>query len=412
MLRGGKDAGPFPAEGSPVEKGDPFRHNYWLVILRRPGANGDEFVARKGEIRFLFRGSVDERVSEEMKTLRLWPILFLILLALLRTHAAALPKPFHFQHVTQKDGLSSDMVNCIAVHGEEVWFGTYGGGATLFHKAKNSWKAFTTKGEPMDKEDDGNSIHWKNLLPYNHVSVIVPDRDRIWFGTYFYGFGGGGISYYAPSKTVPWKRFNTHGGKAKKVVSMAVDNESVWVGSEKGLSLLDKKTEGWRAFYSMENGLPGNFVNAIVVASDGLWIATNVGVSRLNKDRKVWRHYSQNEGLPETEIRSLAKVGQTLWAGGSMGTLAQYDRATDRWKRLEPTDPLKHGAIHAIGATRERVLICRENGLSIYELATATWESLTASDGLLSNTVFFAAEDGESIWIATDKGASRLFWKR
>ena len=69
--------------------------------------------------------------------------------------------------------------------------------------AKKICKAYTTKGEPMDKVDDGDSIKWQNLLPYNHVSVILPDADRIWFGTYFYGFGGGGISYYHPQKKSP-----------------------------------------------------------------------------------------------------------------------------------------------------------------------------------------------------------------
>jgi hypothetical protein len=33
---------------------------------------------------------------------------------------------------------------------------------------------------------------------------------------------------------------------------------------------------------------------------------------------------------------------------------------------------------------------------------------LTTADGLLSNTVFCAAEDKEGIWFGTDKGASRL----
>jgi hypothetical protein len=54
------------------------------------------------------------------------------------THANALPlkRPLSFQQMTQKDGLSSDMVFAIAVQGEEVWFGTYGGGATLYDKSK------------------------------------------------------------------------------------------------------------------------------------------------------------------------------------------------------------------------------------------------------------------------------------
>jgi len=322
--------------------------------------------------------------------------------------AGLLKRPLSFQQVTPKEGLSSEMVNAIAVQGEEVWFGTEGGGATLYDRSNKIYKAYTTKGEPMDKVDKGVSINWQNLLPYNHVSVILPDVDRIWFGTYFYGFGGGGISYYQPQRNPPWKRFNTNDGRAKKVVSMAVDGEWVWVGSEKGLSLLDKKTEGWKRFYSINDGLSGNFINSLLVQSNFLWASTNGGISRFDKVRKTWKTYSQKDGLKETEIKALASVGQKIWAGGIEGTLFEYDPGLDRWKRIELSDPLKNGGIYSIAVTKEKVFICRDNGVSIYDLPTRQWESLTIADGLLSNTVFSVAEDKNSIWFGTDKGASRL----
>jgi ligand-binding sensor domain-containing protein len=323
-------------------------------------------------------------------------------------HADQLKRPFSFQQVTEKEGLSSEMVYAIAVQGEEIWFGTYGGGATLYDRSKKIFQAYTTKGEPMDKVDDGDSIKWKNLLSYNHVSVILPDEDRIWFGTYFYGFGGGGISYYQPEKNPPWKRLSTNGDRTKKVVSMALDENWLWVGSEKGLSILDKKTERWKAFYSIQNGLSGNFVHAISVQPDFVWVGTNGGISRFHKAQKSWKTCSLEEGLTGTEIKSLAKVGGKIWAGGMDGTLFEYDSVSDHWKRIEPSDSLKNGGIHSIAAIKERVFVCRENGVSVYDLATDEWESLTVSDGLLSNTVFCAAEDRNSIWFGTDKGASRL----
>lgn len=325
-------------------------------------------------------------------------------------HAEAGPfkRPLSFQHITPREGLSSEMVYSVAIDGEEVWFGTYGGGATLYDKSKKIYKAYTTKGEPMEKVDDGKSINWKNLLTYNHVSVIIPDVDRIWFGTYFYGFGGGGISYYHPPKNPPWKKFNTNDGRAKKVVSMAVDGEWIWVGSEKGLSLLDKKTEGWKAFYSTQNGLSGNFVNSILNQPDSLWIGTNAGISHFQKAKKTWKTYSQKEGLTEAEIKSLVGVGQKMWAGGIGGTLFEYDAVSDRWKRIEAMDSLKNGGIHSMVMAKEKLFICRDNGVSLYDPSTGQWESLTVSDGLLSNTVFCAAEDKNGIWFGTDKGASRL----
>lgn len=321
---------------------------------------------------------------------------------------AALRKPYAFQNVTMKEGLSSDMVYSIAVLGDEIWFGTYAGGVTLYNRANRTMKAYTTKGEPAEKVDDGKSIQWKNHLSYNHVSTILPDTDRIWFGTYFYGFGGGGISYYHPQKNPSWRPINTNNGRAKKIVSLAVDGDTLWVGSEKGLSQFDKKSETWKVFYSTENGLSGNFVNSLLVQGDVLWIGTNGGVSRFAKSKKTWKTYSHREGLTETEIKSLVKIGERMWAGGIGGSLFEFEPGSDRWKRVEATDPIKHGGINSLVGAKGRLIVCRDNGVSLFDPATGQWESLSSQDGLLSNMVFHVAEDQNGIWFGTDKGASKL----
>lgn len=336
---------------------------------------------------------------------------FLYLTFLITSMAAPLKRPLSFQQVTPRDGLSGHMVISLAVQGEEIWFGTYEGGATLFDRSRKIFSHHTTKGEPLVKSDDGESIRWKNHLSYNHISVIAPDADRIWFGTYFYGFGGGGISYYHPKRTPPWKTFTTNDGRAKKVNAIAVDGDSLWVGSEKGLSVLDKKTEEWKRFYSTRDGLSGNFVNSILVQPDFLWIGTNGGVSRFNREQKIWKTYSQKDGLADIEIKSMAKIGKRIWAGATGGSLFEYDAASDRWRKLDPTDPLKTGGIQSILHAWEKVFVSRENGVSIHDLRTGQWESLTAVDGLLGNNVFCAAEDTNSVWFGTDRGASKLIMK-
>jgi hypothetical protein len=116
--------------------------------------------------------------------------------------AGFLQRPFSVQQLTTKEGLSGEMILAIAVRGEEVWFGTFAGGTTLYDRAKKAFRVYTTKGEPQEK-DDGVAIKWKNHPAYNDVTIILPDKDRLWFGTYFYGFGGGGISYYNPKRKNP-----------------------------------------------------------------------------------------------------------------------------------------------------------------------------------------------------------------
>ena len=65
-------------------------------------------------------------------------------------------RPLTLQHLTPKDGLSSEMVYAIAVQEDKIWFGTYGGGATLYDRSKNSFKAYTTKGDPPAKVDSSS----------------------------------------------------------------------------------------------------------------------------------------------------------------------------------------------------------------------------------------------------------------
>jgi ligand-binding sensor domain-containing protein len=336
-------------------------------------------------------------------------ILFIFFLLFIENvYSSTLKRPLSFQKFTSNEGLSSDMVYAIAVNGEELWFGTYAGGATFFDRSKKIVKAFTTKGEPMDSVDDGVSINWKNLLPYNHVTVIVPDIDRVWFGTHFYGFKGGGISYYQPHRQPQWRVFNTNNGRAKKIISMALDGATVWVGSEKGLNSLDKKTENWQQFYSIQNGLSGNFINSILVLPDFLWVGTNGGISRFNKTKKIWKNYSLKEGLTQTEIKSLIIVDGKIWAGGIGGTLFEYEPQGDIWKRIEPTDTLKNGSINSMAFIKDRVFVCRENGVSIFNIKSKTWESINVTDGLLSNMVLCVAEDKDGVWFGTDKGATKL----
>ena len=381
--------------------------NEFLLSLEKLRGRGRDLFPRP---LFLKRCPKNNIQRGKMKFLIRFLILFCSLFLLfhpLAAEAGPFKRPFSFQHFTLKEGLSGEMVYAIAPQGDEVWFGTYGGGATLLNRSNKTAAHFTTKGEPQEN-DDGVSIKWKNHPAYNHVWVILPDKDRIWFGTYFYGFGGGGISYYRAKKKKPWRAFNTNQGRAKKVVSMAVNEDLLWVGSEKGLSVLDKKTERWKSFFSTEEGLAGNFVNALLLDEAYLWIGTNAGINRMGLNDQTLKTYRPRDGSVEFETKSLAKVNHRIWAGSPQGTLLSYDPAKDAWEKMDVADPLKDGGLHSIAVIKGAVFICRDNGVSVYHPSVNLWETITRADGLLSNTVFCAVEEKDGVWFGTDQGASRL----
>ena len=72
-----------------------------------------------------------------------------------------------FVTYTRSDGLASDVVTCIALNGEEIWFGSAGAGVTRLDRNTGDWRVFNI--------DDG--------LPHNRVEAIAFDGDQLWFGT-------------------------------------------------------------------------------------------------------------------------------------------------------------------------------------------------------------------------------------
>ena len=73
-------------------------------------------------------------------------LFFCLLLILSPAEASQFKKPYSFQHFTPKEGLSSEMVYAIAVQGDEVWLGTYGGGVTLWNRPKKHLPGFHYQG--------------------------------------------------------------------------------------------------------------------------------------------------------------------------------------------------------------------------------------------------------------------------
>lgn len=326
-----------------------------------------------------------------------------LVVAFLLQRVEAAAGRYNWERLTIKEGLSSDLVYSLAVVGDTVWFGTYGGGAVQYEKPKKAFKVFTTKGEDLAKFDDGDTLVWKNLPRYNEVTAIAVDGETLWFGTDFYGKGGGGFSHYDP-KTRKWTLYNTEQGLVyKKVLSLALDGEYLWVGTKRGVSRFDKKRKVFKNFRVV-----GNYVNSILPTLDAVWFATNTGITRLDKKTSRMIHYTAKEGLPEEEVKALAAVGSEIWAGLSSGGLARFGPPFNRWQTFSSEDPLARMPVNYILGTKDRAYVCRDGGVSVYDMATKKWSSITAKEGLVSETVFAAALDGDGVWFGTDGGAYKL----
>jgi len=106
------------------------------------------------------------------------------------------------------------------------------------------------------------------------------------------------------------------------------DNKGkVWIGTNAGLSLFDKKSQQFIAF-TVKDGLPDNSIRGIL--SDGLgnlWLSSNKGICKFTPPspeikKPVCRNYNMSDGLPGDEFGFNASVKSDdgiLYFAGSAG---------------------------------------------------------------------------------------------
>src|SRR5205814_2057391 len=139
-----------------------------------------------------------------------------------------------------------------------LWIGAYGG---LVRYRQGIFATFTTK--------DG--------LPDDDVTALFEDRE----GTLWVGTRSGGVAQFT-DRTVD-TRAGPPSLRGERVESLAEDaTGTFWFATRNGLTR-------WRAgaerTFHRDDGLPSNFVTAVLPDGDGLWVGTDRGVVRLRGDQ-------------------------------------------------------------------------------------------------------------------------------
>jgi ligand-binding sensor domain-containing protein len=165
------------------------------------------------------------------------------------------------------------------------------------------------------------------LTPENsgllHEDVHATRRwgDDVWFamlGDYQKETGdfiGGGVSRLNLA-TGEWQSFRPRDGLMRAYsCDLAVDDREVWVAhwdEETGLSRLDLATGTWIPVRQSSNGIE---IGGVVLENDGetLWIGQQRGLVELDKKTLRAQLYTENEGLPGYIISGIAITDDAVW---------------------------------------------------------------------------------------------------
>jgi signal transduction histidine kinase/ligand-binding sensor domain-containing protein/DNA-binding response OmpR family regulator len=325
------------------------------------------------------------------------------------------------RHLTEREGLSSNRVNCLVQDGQGfMWFATDEG---LNRYDGHSVKVYTHS--PLDTTS----------LSSNLVTHLLADRRGIlWVGT------NNGLNRYDPARGT----FTVYRHDAAKPRSLPVNNVqylyedragSLWIGGDwgGGLHRFDPGRQTFTSFYPGQ-GLPSkleeernNSILWISGAADGaLWLATRGGLHQLDiRTGKTVAYYDQPES-PHRYFENLITVlfadphdKEYLWLGCWGGGLKRFNTRTKQFQtfRYEPADVVngEHNLVLSIlDKGPDELWVCSlDRGLAVFHKRTGQYTAVPVdrADPQAMQTVktnhLYRDRDG-ALWIGTQEGVSLM----
>jgi len=260
---------------------------------------------------------------------------------------------------------------------------------------------------------------WENFtqangMPDDKVLSVAVDGDRVWAGT------ENGLVLVEKGKVE--RVFQVKDGLPHRVVAgLAVDKNTgdLWIATFGGLSRYSGGE--FKNYTNLTSGLANDIVYAAAIQGEFVWAATTAGISRLNTRTGEWSIFNEkNAPMHEPWSYGIAvsdtKVYFAVWGGGVL----EYDIAGGYWKPYNDPDGemeivlfRNQGLIHdivsgiAYNPATKMFWASTYFGLSGYD--GRNWHNYLSTDsGLASDFVNAPKSRGNEVWACTDKGLSNL----
>ncbi len=398
-----------------------------------------------------------------------------------------------FKKTESVNSLSSNEISCLVADGDMVWIGTWNGlcrintitfevtrvdlggsrAIRILYKGMNNMLWVGTETGLIQYDVVANEIvevftSRKNKLSHNTIRSIYEDKSgTLWVGTYdklnklpqgrhefkVYDIKGS----YRPSlknnlvcgeihpvsktndsllwvgtetglclfnkRTGAYEHFGEdNAGFSNEVIKcMYLDDEGkLWLGTDFGLSIfdpLDKKTTSYFHNPQVPYSIANNAIWQIYEDSGGvIWFVTSNGLSRLNKQRNFYNYHEVtnqlNGQLVGNQVKaSLITSKGVVWLATLHGVIRIDPKTEKRELFATNSPPNKKILLNNAYALEEdqwgRIWIGTAGGINVWDETNQTMQSVTAnaSNGLVTNYIakFIKGGDG-SMWVSSYQG--------
>ncbi|MFC1553720.1 hypothetical protein ACFL7D_03710 [candidate division KSB1 bacterium] len=209
-------------------------------------------------------------------------------------------------------------------------------------------------------------LNWRSFTPMGNVKDLIYSSGRLW------GVTEGGVFSYHIGQNYFEIFNNTNGLSSNNTSSFVLDGSGgLWIGLDDGsLNIID--TENFTTRRIIIDTDPVK-INDLGVADNTLFLALDVGIAHFNVSKEEIKSTYRNLGdfAINTEVLCLYVDGDNIWGGTVKGAVS----ASLSSPNLQ--DP-------------------------------QFWENYTVQDGLLSNNILNFISSGDTVFVATEKGISKI----
>ncbi len=315
----------------------------------------------------------------------------------------------HFIRYLPENGLAGTGITALFEDSQqELWIGTNAGLSRMSR---------STSGAPQDQNERIVTFR-KNpkdpqSLSSNKVRAIFEGREsgHIWVGT-----DGDGLNSYHPKRkrfSVYQHDFNDAQSLVSNVVLSVFDdrNGTLWIGTNSGISRLDKQGSRFRLFQkdpSEPNGLSSNNIQTLYKEIKGLlWIGTfDGGLNMYDERTGLYTVYTPTDKVVNGESQEERR----------MEWLKKYNKKRWREKLKSPAVYLSDKRILSLHRDKRKTLWIGTGsaGLCVLDLEKDRFSYFNAvpdnPDSLSHNTVRTIFEDQKGdIWLGTEGGGLNRF---
>jgi hypothetical protein len=196
------------------------------------------------------------------------------------------------------------------------------------------------------------------------------------------------------------------------LTSIASDGKLLWIGSREGLLSFDGKN--WKR-YSVEDGLPSNYITAILALSKRyVWVGTDQGTVKF--DGSAWTKVPLGSEVKDMQVIDFANWGEReIWTATRMKLFKLEGESWQPHERytFKIGDNLEKVIRKFVGSENEKALLQAMERVRAYNALTDTvvaagqTVNLPFELGLNGQITALTMDQRRNLWVGTDQGLKR-----